>query len=76
MLVVWERLALALLVPGILADHAHHIVAAHDLACFTKTFNGGSDFHERESAWAVAVAKCQFDWVVMEDWGSRWMIVP
>ena len=45
---------------GILADDTDNIVAAHDLACFTKTFNGGSDFHEKGSAGAVAFAKYLF----------------
>lgn len=38
-------LALALFMTGILADNAHHIVAADDLAGFAKAFDGGSDFH-------------------------------
>jgi hypothetical protein len=42
-----ERLvsALALLVTGILANHAHHVIAADDLAGFAKAFDGSSDFH-------------------------------
>ena len=42
-----ERLvsALALFVTGVLADDAHHIVAADDLAGFAKAFDGSSDFH-------------------------------
>jgi hypothetical protein len=32
-------------VTGILADNAHHIVAANDLAGFAKAFDGGSNFH-------------------------------
>jgi hypothetical protein len=39
--------ALTLLVAGVLADDAHHIVAADDLAGFAKTFDGSSDFHAR-----------------------------
>ena len=38
-------LALALFMTGILADNAHHIIAADDLAGFAKAFDGGSDFH-------------------------------
>jgi len=37
--------ALALLVTGVLADNAHHVIAADDLAGFAKTFDGSSDFH-------------------------------
>ncbi len=37
--------ALTLLMTGVLADHPDHIVAADDLAGFTKTFDGSSDFH-------------------------------
>jgi hypothetical protein len=31
-------LALALLVPRVLADYPHHILALHNLAAFTKSF--------------------------------------
>jgi hypothetical protein len=39
--------ALTLLVAGVLADDAHHVIAADDLAGFAKTFYGSSDFHAR-----------------------------
>ena len=39
---------MALLVARVLADDADHIVAAHDLAGFAKTFDGSSDFHTKD----------------------------
>jgi hypothetical protein len=38
-------LALALLVPGVLADHHHHAVAADDLALLTDGFDARPDLH-------------------------------
>lgn len=38
-------LALFLFVARILADHAHDILATHNLAGFALAFYGGSDFH-------------------------------
>ena len=42
-------LALALLVTGVLADHAHHTVAADHLALVTDSFDAGTDFHQQLS---------------------------
>ena len=39
------RLALLLLMARVFADDTHDILAADDLAAFTNSFNGGSDFH-------------------------------
>jgi hypothetical protein len=33
-----EKLALTLFMARVFADHAHHILALHDLASFTKSF--------------------------------------
>jgi hypothetical protein len=41
-----RRLALALLVPGIAANHEHHAAAADDLAILTNSFDAGADFHD------------------------------
>ena len=40
-----ERSALALLVPGVLADDADDVAALNDLAILTEALDGGSDFH-------------------------------
>src|SRR5262245_48412438 len=40
-------LALALLVTGLAADHAHHALAAHDLAVLANPTDGRSDLHGR-----------------------------
>jgi len=64
-------LALALFVTGILADNAHHIIAANDFAGFAKTFNGGSDFHwknGRKFTTAGAVTVVSLWLAVLEDW--------
>jgi hypothetical protein len=50
----YAGLTLALLVLGVLADHAHDAFAADDLAVLTDTFDAGSDFHGRFSLLAAA----------------------
>src|SRR5262245_56706975 len=48
---VLTLLALALLVPGIAADHAHDAAAPHDLAVFADASNAGSDLHDGSRWW-------------------------
>jgi hypothetical protein len=38
-------LALPLFVLGVLANHAHHALAAHDLAVLTNSPHAGPNFH-------------------------------
>ena len=45
------RLALALLVAGVLADDANHVFALHDATGFAKALDGCSHFH----SWADSV---------------------
>jgi hypothetical protein len=60
-----KKSALALLVAGVLANNAHDVVAADDLAGFAKTFDGSSDFHARVAdGWASALdGDGLWDWV-------------
>src|SRR6185295_19564955 len=49
--------ALALLVPGIAADHVHHPAAAHDLAVLADLFDGRTNLHcDSSSASGPALA--------------------
>ena len=70
-----KKSALALFMPGVLADDAHDVVAADDPAGLAETFDGSSDFHGakkrragRQRFWVWAVS-----W---SDSGSLWMMVP
>ena len=54
-------LALALFMTGILADNAHHIIAANDLAGFAKAFYGGSNFHVVKIGGKFSTAKAAGD---------------
>jgi hypothetical protein len=48
-----SRLALALLVLGILADDVHHSAAANHFAVSADFFDGGADFHSYLRRWTI-----------------------
>jgi len=67
--------ALALLVPRIFANHAHHIFTLHNFAGFTKPFYRCSNFHvwfpvsgDKKSRWKCSLRlQCDFNFLPLPE---------